>query len=66
MYSKTFASHVYIQILPFYVNQIPALVAKGSIPPDAAFVQSTRVPAFCGKFLLLQTIAVLCTDGGVQ
>ena len=41
-------------------------MAKGSIPPDTAFVQSTLVSTFCGKILLLQTITVLCTDGGVQ
>ena len=51
---------------PFYPNKIPALMAKGFIPPYAAFVQSTLVLAICGKILLLQMIAVLRADGRVQ
>ena len=47
-------------------NQIPALMAEGSIPPYTALEQSTLVPAFCGKIFLLQTIAVLRTGGRVQ
>ena len=41
-------------------------MAKGSIPPDTAFVQSPLVLAFDGKTLLLQTITVLCADGRVK
>ena len=41
-------------------------MAKGFVPPDTAFVQSTLVLAVCGKFLLLQMVAVLRTDGRVQ
>ena len=41
---------------------VPALVAKGCIPPDTALVQSTPVLAVLGKLVLLQTIAVLNTD----
>ena len=41
-------------------------MAEGFIPPDAALVQSTLGLALCGKIFLLQTITVLCTDGGIQ
>ena len=41
-------------------------MAKGFVPPDTALVQSTLVLAVLGKLVLLQTIAVLCTDRGVQ
>ena len=41
-------------------------MAKGFIPPDAALVQSFIIPAFCGKGFVVQTIAVLCTDGRIQ
>ena len=41
-------------------------MAKGFVPPDTALVQSTPVLAVLGKLVLLQTIAVLCTDGRVQ
>ena len=51
-------------VFPFY--QIPALMAKGFIPPDAALVQSTLSLAFLSKIMLLQTIAVLRTDGRVK
>ena len=53
-------------VFPFYSNQIPALMAKGFIPPDAALVQSTLSLAFLSKIMLLQTIAVLRTDGRVK
>ena len=46
--------------------KIPALVAKGFIPPYAALVQSPLVLAICGKIFLLQTIAVLRADGRVK
>ena len=41
-------------------------MAKGFVPPYAALVQPTLVLAVLGKLVLLQTIAVLCTDGRVQ
>ena len=41
-------------------------MAKGFVPPDTALVQPTLVLAVLGKLVLLQTIAVLCTDGRVQ
>ena len=41
-------------------------MAKSLVPPDTALVQSTPVLAVLGKLVLLQTIAVLCTDRGVQ
>ena len=47
-------------------NKIPALMAKGSIPPDAALEQSTLFPALFSKILLPQAITVLCTDGRVK
>ena len=53
-------------VFTLYSNQIPALMAKGIIPPYTALVQSTLVLAFLSKILLLQPIAVLCTDGRVQ
>ena len=56
-----------LNFFPFYSNELPALVAKGFIPPYAALVQSPLVVlAVCGKIFLLQTIAVLRTDGRVQ
>ena len=55
-----------LNLFPFYPNKIPALVAKGFIPPYAALVKSPLVLAICGKILLLQTIAVLRTDGRIQ
>ena len=56
-----------LQIIFLFVsNEIPALMTKGSVPPDTALVQSTPVLAVLGKLVLLQTIAVLCTDRGVQ
>ena len=66
MYSRTYASAVYTLFHVIYPKEIPALMAEGFIPPDAAFVQSPLVLAFDGKTLLLQTITVLCTDGRVQ
>ena len=45
---------------------IPALVAEGFVPPDAALVEPTLRPALLRKLVLLQTVAVLGTDGGVQ
>ena len=66
MYSRTFASAVYTLFHVIYPKKIPALMAKGWISPDTAFVQSPLVLAFDGKTLLLQTITVLCTDGRVQ
>ena len=50
----------------YYINQKPALMAKDSVPPDAALVYSTLVLASFSKILLPQTIAVLCTDGCVK
>ena len=41
-------------------------MAKSFVPPYAALVQPTLVLAVLGKLVLLQTIAVLCTDRGVQ
>ena len=41
-------------------------MAKGFIPPDAALVKSTLRLAFLSKIMLLQTIAVLRTDGRVK
>ena len=66
MYSRTFAIDAFTFCHFVRPNQIPALMAEGFIPPDAAFVQSPLVLAFDGKTLLLQTITVLCTDGRVQ
>ena len=47
-------------------NKIPALMAKGSIPPNAALVHSTPILASFSKILIPQKIAVLCTDGRVK
>ena len=54
--------------MPFHLHQIqiPALMAKCSVPSDTALIQSSRALAFFGKILLLQTIAVLCTDSRIQ
>ena len=45
---------------------VPALVAKGCIPPDTALVQSAPFFAVLGKLVLLQTITVLGADGCIQ
>ena len=45
---------------------IPALVAEGFVPPDAALVQPSLPLALLCKLLLLQTVTVLRTDSGVQ
>ena len=68
MYSRTFGSDAFTFCPIKKPKQIPALMAVGRccIPPDAALEQSSVVFAFDGKILLLQTIAVLCTDGRVQ
>ena len=55
-----------LNFFPFYSNELPALVAKGFIPPYAALVQSPLGLAICGKIFLLQTITVLCADGRVK
>ena len=47
-------------------NKIPALMAKGSIPPDAALVQSTPLLASFSKILIPQKITVLRTDCRVK
>ena len=47
-------------------NKIPALMAKGSIPPNAALVHSTPIMASFSKILIPQKIAVLCTDCRVK
>ena len=44
----------------------PALMAEGLVPPYAALEQPTLQLAVRGKLVFCQTIAVLCTDGGVQ
>ena len=41
-------------------------MAEGFVPPDAALVQSALPLALLRKLLLLQTVAVLRTDSGVQ
>ena len=48
------------------MDSIPALVAEGFVPPDAAFVQPALHLAVLRKFVLRQTIAVFCTNGCVQ
>ena len=53
-------------VFPFYSNQIPALMAIGMAPIDAALVQSTRLLAFFCKILLPQKIAVLRTGGRIK
>ena len=65
MYSRTFASDV-TNNDPIYLNQVPALMAKGSISSDTALVESPPVLAFFSKILRLQSITVLCTDGRVK
>ena len=50
----------------FYSNQIPALMAKGGIPPNTALIKSSLFLASFSKTLLPQKIAVLRTDGRVK
>ena len=61
MYSRTFANN-----FPVYLNQLPALMAKGSVSSDAALVESPLVLAIFSKILRLQTITVLRTDSRVK
>ena len=65
MYSRTFESDV-TNHFHVYSNHIPALMAKGSIPPNTALVQSSLVLAFFSKFLLPQNITVLRTDSCIK
>ena len=51
---------------PFLSDQMPALMAPFSIPPNAALVQSAKELASFSKISLPQTIAVLRTDGRVK
>ena len=53
-------------MLFFLSNQIPALMAPFSIPPNATLVQSAKELASFSKISLPETIAVLRTDGRVK
>ena len=47
-------------------NKIPALMAKGSVSPDTALVQSTPLLASFSKILIPQKITVLRTGGRIK
>ena len=65
-YSRTFGSDITNRFPVFSSNHLPALMAKGSISPDTALVQSTLFLASFSKTFLPQTITVLRTDGRVK
>ena len=61
MYSRTFANN-----FPVYLNQLPALMAKGSVSSDAALEKTSIFLAILGKLLLLHTFTVFSADASIQ